>query len=103
VFIIITVITISSFVILHIYQTRYHNTFVLNPTISPQVARLGVAAYFGEIALLTNRPRAATVTAVGALKCVGLDRDRFNRVLGPCEDILRRNMDSYNLYMQSKI
>lgn len=70
---------------------------------SQEVARLGAAAYFGEIALLTNRPRAATVTAVGDVKCVGLDRDRFNRVLGPCEEILRRNMDSYNLYMTAQI
>eukprot|EP01108_Squamamoeba_japonica_P004243 TRINITY_DN3384_c0_g1_i1.p1 TRINITY_DN3384_c0_g1~~TRINITY_DN3384_c0_g1_i1.p1 ORF type:complete len:321 (-),score=176.88 TRINITY_DN3384_c0_g1_i1:40-1002(-) len=60
-----------------------------------EVARLGPAAYFGEIALLTDRPRAATVVAVGDVKCVGLDRDRFNRVLGPCEDILRRNMDQF--------
>lgn len=64
-----------------------------------EVARLGASAYFGEIALLTNRPRAATVTAVGDVKCVGLDRDRFTRVLGPCEDILRRNIDSYNKFV----
>ena len=68
-----------------------------------EVARLGPAAYFGEIALLTERPRAATVVAIGDVKCIGLDRDRFNRVLGPCEDILRRNMDAYNLYMSSKV
>jgi len=65
------------------------------------VNKLGPSGYFGEIALLTNKPRAATVTAIGDVKCVGLDRERFQRVLGPCEDILRRNMDSYNLYMSS--
>jgi len=65
---------------------------------------LHTSDYFGEIALLTDRPRAATVTAKSdTLKCVRLDRARFNRVLGPCEDILRRNMEAYNKYMAKQI
>lgn len=64
-----------------------------------QVGTLGPSDYFGEIALLTNRPRAASVIAVTSLKCVKLDRDRFNRVLGSCEDILRRNMAMYKQYV----
>jgi len=68
-----------------------------------EVARLYSSSYFGEIALLTNRPRAATVTAVGACKCVKMDRDRFVRVMGPCEDILTRNMNVYNQYISVKI
>lgn len=39
-----------------------------------EVGRLHSSDYFGEIALLTNRPRAATVEANGTLKCVKLDR-----------------------------
>merc|ERR1712096_340912 len=57
-----------------------------------EVGRLGPSDYFGEIALLMNRPRAATVVARGPLKCVKLDRPRFERVLGPCSDILKRNI-----------
>lgn len=70
---------------------------------SETVGELGPSDYFGEIALLTNRPRAATVTAKSTLKCVRLDRDRFNRVLGPCEDILRRNMNAYQQYIATQI
>ena len=41
-----------------------------------EVGRLGPSDYFGEIALILDRPRAATVTAIGPLKCVKLDRAR---------------------------
>jgi cAMP-dependent protein kinase regulator len=68
-----------------------------------EVARLYPSSYFGEIALLTDRPRAATVTAIGNVKVVKMDRDRFNRVMGPCEEILRRNMEIYNQYISTKI
>ncbi|XP_013775542.1 cAMP-dependent protein kinase regulatory subunit-like isoform X1 [Limulus polyphemus] len=61
-----------------------------------EVGNLGSSDYFGEIALLLDRPRAATVKAKGPLKCVKLDRARFERVLGPCADILKRNMTHYN-------
>lgn len=56
--------------------------------------------YFGEISLLTDKPRAATVVAYGSLKCATLDRARFERLLGPCVDILRRNIDHYNSLTQ---
>ncbi len=54
----------------------------------------------GEIALLLDRPRAATVVARTNLKCVKLDRGRFERVLGPCSEILKRNIRNYNSYVQ---
>lgn len=41
-----------------------------------EVGRLGPSDYFGEIALLLDRPRAATVVTRGQLKCVKLDRNR---------------------------
>ncbi len=55
--------------------------------------------YLGEIALLLNRLRAATVVARGPLKCVKLDRPRFERVLGPCSEILKRNIQRYNSFI----
>merc|ERR1712018_581939 len=68
-----------------------------------EVGRLGTSDYFGEIALLLDRPRAATVTARGPLKCVKLDRGRFERVLGPCSEILKRNIQQYNSYVSLSV
>merc|ERR1711915_566800 len=70
---------------------------------SQEVGVLGPSDYFGEIALMLDRPRAATVTAVGPLKCVKLDRARFERVLGPCSDILKRNIRQYNSYVSLSV
>ena len=41
-----------------------------------EVGHLGPSDYFGEVALILDRPRAATVTTRGPLKCVKLDRAR---------------------------
>ncbi|XP_055308665.1 cAMP-dependent protein kinase type I regulatory subunit isoform X2 [Sitodiplosis mosellana] len=68
-----------------------------------EVGRLGPSDYFGEIALLLDRPRAATVVARGPLKCVKLDRNRFERVLGPCADILKRNITQYNSFVSLSV
>lgn len=63
-----------------------------------QVAELGTSKYFGEIALLKNEPRAATVTAKGTTKLAKLDKERFERVLGPVTEILKRNMANYEKF-----
>lgn len=68
-----------------------------------EVGKLGPSDYFGEIALLLDRPRAATVISRGPLKCVKLDRQRFERVLGPCGDILKRNIAQYNSYVSLSV
>ena len=55
--------------------------------------------YFGELALLKNEPRAANVIAKTKLKCVSLDRNSFKRLLGPLDEILKRNIDAYKNYV----
>lgn len=63
-----------------------------------EVARLSSGNYFGEIALLTDKPRQATVKAEGLLKVLALDRATFTRVMGPMDEIMKRNMEQYNKY-----
>lgn len=36
-----------------------------------EIARCTRGQYFGELALVTNKPRAASAYAVGAMKCLG--------------------------------
>ncbi|OMJ78441.1 hypothetical protein SteCoe_21768 [Stentor coeruleus] len=58
--------------------------------------------YFGELALIKNAPRAASILATSELKCVSLDRHSFKRLLGPLEDILKRNAQKYDEIVAKK-
>jgi len=55
--------------------------------------------YFGELALLKDTPRAANVIAETDLTLIAMDRDAFKRVLGPLEDILKRNFKKYEKFV----
>eukprot|EP01031_Cornospumella_fuschlensis_P031780 gene31780-38413_t len=66
---------------------------------SKLVGKLQPGQYFGEIALLTPKPRQATVRAKGVLKVLCIDRGTFNRIFGPLEEILKRNMEEYKKYV----
>ena len=54
-----------------------------------------VGDYFGELALLTGEPRAASVIAKGYCKVATLDRRSFKRLLGSVEEILKRKAQEY--------
>jgi len=52
--------------------------------------------YFGELALLSGEPRAATVKAVSdTVKLLVLDRKSFSRLLGPLRDMLMQSQTRY--------
>ena len=50
--------------------------------------RLLRGAYFGEIALIGDKPRAATITAVVPSRCAVMDRAAFLRLIGPMKELL---------------
>lgn len=62
------------------------------------VGRLGSGDYFGELALLNNSERKATVRAVGETDVIHIEKECFNRILGPLHEILKRNSERYAKY-----
>ncbi|BFZ00992.1 hypothetical protein BsWGS_04031 [Bradybaena similaris] len=55
------------------------------------------STYFGELALIENKPRTASVYALGRVKVAFLERDCFERLLGPCVEIMKRNSQHYTM------
>lgn len=55
------------------------------------VAQLKSHDYFGEVALLNDLPRQATVTAKTKTKVATLGKSGFQRLLGPVVDVLKLN------------
>uniref|UniRef100_A0A2K6LIU9 cAMP-dependent protein kinase type II regulatory subunit n=1 Tax=Rhinopithecus bieti TaxID=61621 RepID=A0A2K6LIU9_RHIBE len=60
-----------------------------------EIARCSRGQYFGELALVTNKPRAASAHAIGTVKCLAMDVQAFERLLGPCMEIMKRNIATY--------
>lgn len=59
------------------------------------VKEIGSGACFGEVALITKEPRNATITASSSVVAGVLDVNAFERLLGPCKNIMARNIDKY--------
>jgi CRP-like cAMP-binding protein len=53
-----------------------------------EMARLGPGAFLGEVALMTDQPRSATVTALGDAELLRIDRATLSHVLAEHGDIL---------------
>lgn len=54
-----------------------------------EMARLGAGSFIGEVALMTDQPRSATVTAVSPSELLRIDRHTLGRVLADHGDMLR--------------
>jgi len=65
-----------------------------------QVDQFTTGGYFGELALLRNEPRAATVAAKTDVKLLAISREHFSQVLAPCEEILKRHTQDYKSYSE---
>ncbi len=54
-----------------------------------EMARLGPGSFIGEVALMTDQPRSATVAAVQTSELLRIDRHTLSRVLADHGDVLR--------------
>lgn len=54
---------------------------------------LGPGEYFGEMALMNDEPRNATIIATQETLCMQLGREKFNALLGSMNDIIKREAD----------
>ena len=60
-----------------------------------EVASVGKGKYVSEMALVENKPHSANVYALEKVKLALLERGSFECLLGPCLDIMKRNIETY--------
>lgn len=60
------------------------------------VRQYTVGDFFGEVALVEDKPRTATITAVGYLKCVVMDRARFKQLPAAIQESLEDHVKTYS-------
>jgi cAMP-dependent protein kinase regulator len=58
-------------------------------------------AYFGEKALIEDVPRAATIQTITPCKLVAMDVAAFIRLMGPCQEVMKRNIAEYKTAEQA--
>eukprot|EP01029_Cantina_marsupialis_P017093 TRINITY_DN383_c1_g2_i1.p1 TRINITY_DN383_c1_g2~~TRINITY_DN383_c1_g2_i1.p1 ORF type:complete len:902 (-),score=307.48 TRINITY_DN383_c1_g2_i1:1320-4025(-) len=63
---------------------------------SIEIAELKTGDFFGEMALLEDKPRGANVIAKGKLECFCLNRAQFVKLLGPLDAIMERAKERQN-------
>jgi|GEM_PF-479721 len=63
---------------------------------STMVGNMTEGNFFGEKALIEKQPRAASVIAQTNLEVAALDTAAFERLLGPCKDLMLMQIQSYN-------
>jgi len=84
----------------YILEDGYCSAFIAGPEGEKEVKRYEKQGeYFGELALLSDAPRRATVRATGeGAVVVHLEKEAFVNLLGPLTDILRVHADKYPQY-----
>mmetsp|Transcript_63025 Transcript_63025/g.138093 ORF Transcript_63025/g.138093 Transcript_63025/m.138093 type:complete len:434 (-) Transcript_63025:104-1405(-) len=60
-----------------------------------------VGDYFGELSLISNAPRAASIVTSSNVQLMSMDRKTFKRLMGPIVDILQREAVRYDTPCQS--
>lgn len=75
----------------HFYMLESGTAAVYKSGIENSVKTYNKGDYFGELALLDDKPRAASVIAETEVKVAMLGKNGFQRLLGPVESMMRRD------------
>jgi len=73
-----------------------------NTGVEEEVYNYSEKMYFGELSLIRDQPRAASIVAKSKIKVASIERNAFKRILGPLEDILKRNAEKYKKFIENK-
>ena len=60
-----------------------------------EVGKLKEGQYFGELALIYDKPRAASIISLTQCELVALDKNQFARLLEPCMNSFKKNFPKY--------
>jgi diguanylate cyclase (GGDEF)-like protein len=66
-----------------------------------ELARLGTGDFFGEMALLNDKPRSATVKALEAVQALVLDKDSFREIIRDAPDVGLRVMEAMSMRIRN--
>ncbi|KAI5208271.1 camp-dependent protein kinase A regulatory subunit [Aureobasidium subglaciale] len=75
----------------HFYMLESGTAAVYKSGVEQSIKSYNKGDYFGELALLDDKPRAASVVAETDIKVAMLGKNGFQRLLGPVESIMRRD------------
>ncbi|CAA9995251.1 unnamed protein product [Nesidiocoris tenuis] len=68
-----------------------------------QLSEIEKGGYFGELALVTDKQRAVSAYAIGHVRLAYIDKESFERLLGPCMDLMKRNVKKYEDQLKSHL
>ena len=66
-----------------------------------ELARLEAGDFFGEMALLNDKPRSATVRAVDPVRALVLDKDDFRSIIRQSPDVALRLMEAMSVRIRN--
>jgi len=66
-----------------------------------ELARLGVGDFFGEMALLNDKPRSATVRTLEQVEVLVLDKDDFRSIMRESPDVAFRLMEALSVRIRN--
>lgn len=61
-----------------------------------EIGRIRANGFFGEIALISSKPRTFSAYAIENMRLLYIDVKQLRSVVGSCADLLHRNFTEFN-------